>query len=288
MRNYEYMSRFHRGFSTQSERMPRIAQTFFALVLLIGVVASQYFYDQNKLRVPTFSLPQPPQQFIKIFDLGLHSAAAAFFWVDGTMTELPFLRYGFEKYSKDLQLVNNLDPRFSFPYYWTVLLLPNTTYKNALSAAIEIGERGVREADTDWRVSFYLATLYHLYKNDKTNAAKNFDLAARDPGAPFHIKRFSENYGIAPNVREQTKLVWQTISENTDDEFTRKRALAYVLRLNTFTFLEQAAKVYKQQYGKLPEKIDDLVSGGILRAIPLDPFGFEFYIYPDGTVGIKK
>lgn len=265
-----------------------ISKRVFAIALLAGVIATQYFYDQNRLKNPPLPLPQISLQFIKTLDLGLHSAVAGFLWVNETIFELPTLRNGFERYAKDLELINNLDPKFSFPYYWTVLVLPNTKYPGAINAAIEIGERGVREADEDWRVSFFLATLYHLYKNDKANAARNFDLAARDLKAPFHIKRFSENYGIAPTVRAQTKLVWLAIAESTDDELTKLRALAYIERLDTFDFLEKAALVYKQKYGKFPEKVGNLVSAGILKEIPLDPFGFLFYIYPDGTVGIVK
>ncbi len=259
----------------------------FAILLLAGAITSQYVYDENRLKNPPVALPPLSLGFVKAFDLGLNSATAGFYWVNQVIFELPTLKFGFDQYSKDLGLINGLDSRFSFPYYWTVLILPSTTYPDSINAAIEIGERGVREADPDWRVSFFLATLFHLYKNDHVSAAKYFDTAARDPKAPYYIKRFSENYGIAPNVRQQTEQVWEAISQSSDDPETKARAGAYLTRLQMFDFLEQEAQVYKQKYGKLPGDVSDLVTGGILKALPQDPFGFQFKMY-GGTVGIVK
>ncbi|MDP2598899.1 MAG: hypothetical protein Q8P49_03660 [Candidatus Liptonbacteria bacterium] len=258
------------------------------LAILAGIIISQIAYDARKPTDQEAELPKLSLSLTKIFDLGLHSAAAGYYWVNQVIFELPTLRFGFDKFSEDLAFINSLDPRFSFPYYWTVLILPNTKYPDAVNASIVIGERGIREADPDWRVSFFLATLYYLNKNDRAAAAKYFDLAARTPGAPFYIKRFSENFGIAPNVREQTRQVWEAIAQSSDDPDLKMRAEAYVVRLNMFDFLEQAAGVYKQKYMKFPAKIDDLVSGGVLKSLPQDPFGFQFYIYENGTVGIVK
>lgn len=266
----------------------RPLKKILALVFLVGILFSQYAYDAHRLKNPPAQPETPSLDSVKTFDLGLHSAVAGYLWVTQTISELPFLKYGYEQFAKDFSLVNALDPRFSFPYYFTVLVLPNTRYPGRVDASIAIGERGVREADPNWRVDFYLATLYHLEKNDRLNAAKYFDLAATAPDAPFYIKRFSINYGIAPNVREQTRRVWQAIAENTKDDEIKARAENYVKRLDEFDFLELSARVYKKKYGKLPEKIGDLIKGGILNAIPPDPFGFEFFIYPDGTVGIVK
>lgn len=268
--------------------MIRTAKRISALLLLLGVILSQRAYDANRPSGQEAELPELSLPLVRVFDIGLHSAAAGFYWVNQVIFELPALEYGFDKFSQDLAFVNNLDPRFSFPYYWAVLVLPDTSYPDAVNAAIKIGERGVREADTDWRVSFYLATLFHLYRNDRAEAAIYFDAAARNPNAPFYIRRFSENYGIAPNAREQTKQVWLAIAKSSDDPDLKARAQEYVARLTIFDYLEQEVRTYKAKYGKLPKNIDDLVTSGVVSSLPRDPFGFSFYLYSDGTVGIVK
>ena len=265
-------------------------EKIFVIFALMGVVAFQFVYDVSKPTGQEVELPTLSPSFVKALDLGLHAAAAHYYWVNRVIFELPTLKYGFDKFNEDLEFINDLDPRFSFPYYWSVLILPGLAhvYPGAVDAAIVIGERGAREADPDWRVSFYLATIYYIEKQDYAAAAKHFDLAARAPNTPFYIKRFSENFGIAQSVREQTKLVWEAIVQSSDDHDLKERAQAYVARLNMFDFLEEKSMEYKQRHGKFPEEIDDLVSGGILRALPQDPFGFEFFAYQDGTVGIVK
>lgn len=269
---------------------PLDLKRFLIALALLGVVVTQYAYDSYKPNGAEAELPRPSLQFVQATDLGLHSAAAGYYWIEQAIIELPFLTYGFDKYNEDLQLINNLDPRFSFPYYWTVLLLPDLTkiYPDAIDSAILIGERGVHQADPDWRVSFYLAVDYYLYKHDFVNAAKNFDLAAQTPNAPYYIKRFSENYNIATNERARTREVWKAISQTSDDPELKARAQAYLTRLDIFDLLEQAARIYKQKYGRFPKDINGLVSGGILKAIPPDPFGFQFTLDNKGEAGIVK
>jgi hypothetical protein len=269
-------------------RTSLVPKTLLIFLLLAGVATLQHAYDTEGTQAKQAAFGLPPITFVKTFDLGLHSAAAGFFWVNDVIFELPYLRLGLDQFKKDLGIVNSLDPRFSFPYYFTVLVLPNTDHPDRVSATLEIGERGVREADPDWRVPFFLAIAYHLNTEDYLNAARNFDLAARSPDIPFYAKRFSENYGIATKMRAKTLAAWKIIEESTTDKTTKERAAAYIERLTIFDLLEEAARTYKQKFGGFPASPKDLVTGGILKAVPPDPLGFEFTLGGDGSAGIVK
>jgi hypothetical protein len=255
-------------------------------ILFFCVVMAQYFYDTQKVSGPALSFPISPA-FLKSFDLGLHSALASFLWID-TRTELPFFQQGPQKFFADLDTINKLDPKFSTPYAFTVLVLPNTKYPDRINASVEIGRRGVEEADKDWRVPLYLATIYHLYLKDETNTAKYFDIAARTPGIPEIVQRFAINYGVLPSLREKTKAVWIAIYNTSEDKFTKERARAYVVHYEILDFLDSAVKSYKERYGKYPAEIKDLLDKKIITSIPPDPFGLEFAMYDDGVVGIKQ
>ena len=265
-----------------------IPKTLFALALLAGVVASQYAYDADRLRAPVVLFELPSPDTVRLFDLGLHAAAASFFWVNDVIFELPYLRLGLDRFKYDLGIINTLDPRLGFPYYFTILILPNTDIPGATHAALEIGERGVQDADPDWRIPFFLAIAYHLHTEDRVSAARNYDLAARSPNIPFYAERFSENYGIATNVRAETIAAWKIIAGSTNDKTTKERAKAYIERLTIFDLLEEGARAYKQRFGKFPASPRDLVTGGILKEVPPDPFGFEFTVGGDGSAGIVK
>jgi hypothetical protein len=259
---------------------------FFLITLFAGIFVSQYLYDfqKEKHRIPKTSISP---SLARAFDVGLHTALASFLWID-VRTELPFLQDGFQKFSDDLALINNLDPKFSTPYSFSILVLPVTKYEHKIKAAVEIGERGVRNADPDWHIPFYLATVYHLYLKDATNAAKYFDLASRTQGIPDIIRRFAINYGVFPSLREQTKQVWIALYESSENDETKERAKTYVIHFEILDYLDNAVKSYKNIYGFYPENINDLVNKKIIPVMPKDPFGLEFQMYDDGIVGFKK
>jgi len=258
-------------------------------ILFLIIVILQVFYDAEKLEGPKYNFPLS-LYLVQGLDLGLHSAAAAFFWID-TRTEIPFLKDGYDKFSRDLKLINDLDPKFSTPYIYTSIVLPNSKYENAIAEAIKIGERGVKESEPNWQVPFYLAVNYHLYLKDTENAVKNFDKASLIPGIPEIVRRFAINYGIFPNRREQTKKIWEVVYQTSEDESVRTRAKAYVIHYDIVDVLQKAVDAYKGKLGYYPETIDDLVKSNYVKAIPEDPFGFEFDLYKDGDsilVGIKQ
>lgn len=257
------------------------------LVLFAGVATLQYAADLWRTQGPQPKPSTPSLALVRSVDLGLHATAAAFLWIN-TIIELPFLQDGYPKFAADLALINNLDPKFSFPYAFTVLVLPNTKYPDRINETLRIGELGVAQAEPDWRIPFYLATTYHLELKDKVNAARYFDIAAQTPDAPYYIRRFSINYGIAQSDRERTRQVWQFIHDHANEETTKERAKAYLARLDMFDYLDAAVKVYKQKYSAYPKTLDELVTKRIVPELPTDPFGFEFVIDSSGLVGINK
>src|SRR3989338_3998290 len=127
-----------------------------------------------------------------------------------------------------------------------------------------MGERGLEEADSDWRIPYYLATTYHIFKHDRINAVKYFDIAARTTDAPDSVKRIAINYGTAPDVRQQTKEIWLSIFETSGDEVVRERAKLYILHYEYIEILERATGIYKQKFGSYPDNLDKLVEKRIL------------------------
>ena len=194
--------------------------------LILGVTVSQYFFDFAR---PKYSEVPPmllPAQTIKLADLGLHSAASGLMWIQTIQNIFaPGTKY-YLMLSEYLKMVNDLDSRFSYPYAFGVLVLPDLKF---IDEAIEIGERGLREADSDWRIPYYLATTYHIYKHDRTNAIKYFDIAIRTANVPDSVKRIALNYGAVSDIRQQTKQIWISIYETSEDEIVRKRAESYIL-----------------------------------------------------------
>ncbi|MCI0542762.1 hypothetical protein L0Y69_03375 [bacterium] len=196
------------------------------IVLLILTLSSQYFYSGARVKRPPVPLISLPAPVMRAVDLGLHSAAASLMWVKITQDVYTWLGPGkkHQTLAADIRLVNELDPKWGYPYAFAAIMLPEF---GEMKEAVEIGERGIVEAEPDWRIPYYLATSYHSLK-DRANAAKYFDLSAVTPGAPESIAKVAATYGTGKNARTETKQIWQAIAESSQDPILRERARAYV------------------------------------------------------------
>ena len=264
--------------------MKSVRNIIIIVVLFTGIIFSQRFYDSAKAKEGKPSPYVPAANVVKAMDLGLDSAAASFYWLSAIQYLGDWQVDGYQKLDDYIVLSNELDPKFSHPYAFASLLLPTV---GQADKAIEIGKNGIEKADPDWEIPYYTAMTYHMEKGDSANAAKYFDIAANTSGAPDNIKWVAANYGSRPDLRDQTKMIWQGIVENTNDQELRKHAEVYLYHFELMDFLEQAATKYKNTYNSYPDPIEKLVESQILRELPSDPFGYKFYIDANGRCRIK-
>ena len=267
---------------------PSFVKGIVLILLLVAVVLFQFGYDATK---PTAALSVSAgfaPDFIRAVDLGFHGGVGSFLWA-ATMPEILDAVLGRSmEYIPDEKYVNAVDPKLSYPYAFTVIVLPAAEhYAARVTDALAIGEQGILNADPDWRIPYYMATDYFLELKDDKNALWYYNLAAHTPNIPDYALRFSLNFGIKANDRQKTEDLWATIRDSSNDEATKERAQAYIGRLEIFDYLDAASKVYQEKYDKIPTSTDALVAGGIIPAIPEDPFGFKFVINKDGTSGIN-
>ena len=179
--------------------MPTIiksAGNYSAIVVLIAaIIFFQYLYDIQKNERLIVPLTIIPAQAIKILDLGMHSATASLMWIYT-------IQHATENADKLTDLIDNvtaIDSKFSYPYAFAALVLPDIAHSP--DKAVEIAMRGIENADPDWRIPYYLATTYHIFFQDREKAAFYFDLAARTPGANSKIQTIALSYGTAPTFR---------------------------------------------------------------------------------------
>jgi hypothetical protein len=267
----------------------KISRVGIGLGLCAGIIASQYFFDAFKSRQLKAPLLLIPASVVKAADLGLHSATAAFFWVGVIQRFAALAGDNLGGLAAHTKIINDIDPKFSYPYAFAELVLPAGDRKNPrlVDEAIEIGKRGLAVADPDWQIPYYLAVDYHLYRNDRANAALYMNIASRVPGAPPNVKYVAATYGNRQDLRAQTRAIWESIYENSKDEIVAKQAQAYLAHIDTLDFLEKAAGQFRQHLGRYPKTLDELVAQKILKAIPEDPFGLPYDTKGDGKVFSK-
>lgn len=261
--------------------------TLGVVLFLAAIIGTQMFYD--RVRVQAAAPPEALSALaIRIGNLGLNSATASFLWLQN-VSEIPSFANGQARFFGNLRLINELDPKFSFPYAYTVIALPLARqYGARIDKAIEIGRLGVTQADPDWRIPFYTASLYQLDKGNFEEAVKFYDITGKTPGTPAGIQKFSANFGTSLALRAQTRMVWGAIARAAGDDKTRARAKSYIDRLNLFDAIEAAAAAYRGRFGFYPSGIGELATAGYFRETPKDPLGLPLYLNSRGEVTLNK
>lgn len=264
--------------------MKRFFSYITFLVLFASVTGVQYFSDLDRKKIPyTEPLVFQPE-IVRAADMGLHNAASDLMW----LTAIQYLGGGetnsYEKLDDYLLLSTELDPKFAYPYAFGALLLPAF---GQVDKGIEIALKGIDNNIPDYRIPYYLASTYWLEKDDPINAAKYFDIAAHTPGAPDGIKKVAANFGSRGDKRAKTIAIWEGIYTTTKDEVVKERAQNYLIHLELLTLLDEASLQYYKINKKYPTTPQDLVDARILRAVPPDPFGFEYTFDTEGKAQTK-
>lgn len=203
---------------------------FFFVILLAfsGATMSQREYLRAKTILPETVSTLPSSPVLKAMDLGLHSATASFVWLkinQGAYTWLDGTEK-YERFSKEIQTLTDLDTRWGYPYAFGILLLPGLG-KNDL--AIDLGEKGLKNVPDDWRIPYYLALVYHTNLKDRASAAKHFAIAANVKDAPESVKKVATTYGTQKNRLDEMEKIWETLYETADNELLREQAEKYLL-----------------------------------------------------------
>jgi len=260
-------------------------KTFIFIILLSVAITAQFYFDSAKAKQNKPSPLVLNSKIVETFDLGLHNAASDLYWLSAIQYFGDWQTDKYQKLDNFIETATNLDPLFSYPYAFATLSLPSV---DMTDKAIEIAQKGIKEATPDWRIPFYLAAIYYTEKNDIPNAAKYFDLAANTKGAPDSLRNISASFSVRPDLRENIKNIWITMYENSNDETVKDRAKSYIYHYEILDLLEKAATIYKQKNGVFPTTSEELVQKNILKAIPTDPFGFQYEFDADGRAQIKQ
>lgn len=180
-----------------------------------------------------------------------------------------------------------LDPLFFQTGYYTQGLL--AWRPNMHRRAIEMLLYHAEQRYWDWEPMFYVGFNYFYYLKDNESAAKYLKLSAERPGAPPIAASLAARIAQKAGQTITAIGLLKTMYENAEEGPIKKR---YEKRLQAHLALfeiEKALNAYKQKFGRLPEKLDEVVTEGILRKLPENPFGSPYLYDPQtGKVLIEE
>ena len=182
---------------------------------------------------------------------------------------------------KTMDTAVKLDPYNMDSYYFTQAILVWDLKK--VKEANELLEYGARYRDWDFYLPFFLGFNYAYFLKDYEKAAKYYKRAGELSGAELYqglAGRYMQESG-------QTDLAigyLATMEKGAKNDAIRK---SFRVRLQAFREVrrvELATFQFSRIHGRLPVTIAELVVAGLLRSVPVDPYGGEFYLDKEGKV----
>jgi len=196
------------------------------------------------------------------------------------------------------QLVTDLDPDFAYVYQFGGVVVPfnygretwvNTAESTALLekalARYPVSTPGTWSPATYLFLRILVAYNWSVFQKEYARAAHLLEETARLPGAPPYLpflttRLYTQAGSFDAADAFATQFATAAADPDTRAAFERRKdeiALERILRT-----LDEAVAAYRERRGRLPAQLRELVSDGLLPALPEDPLGGHIYLGEDG------
>lgn len=266
--------------------MKQLACLGILIGLLVGLLvafAPLYSNKLEPLRFPTY----PPTAALEIMSLGNRELASALIFYNAQF-------YFGEKYAwrreapeyqrlfVALDKATDLDSRNMDCYYFAQGLFSDIT--PAVPVLNRLLEKGMRSRPTDWYLPFFLGANYYFQLKDPVKAAEYLQKAAAvSPNSEFFAS-LSARMLYQGNQTEAAIAYLEAFIKGTNNPAVREKLQLRLRALQAIFVLEHGVADFAKAKGRLPHDLDEVVSSGLIDAIPADPYGGTFYLEESGKV----
>jgi tetratricopeptide (TPR) repeat protein len=182
---------------------------------------------------------------------------------------------------KTLEKAIQLDPYNMDPYYFL-----QATYTWELNRAADVNKLliyGMKYRDWDYWLPFYAGFNAAYFLGDADTAGQYLQRAAELSGNKTYASLASRAYYLAGKPDLAIAFL-EDMVDNAKDELSRSIYKKRLLAMRTISQIEKARNRYLQENKMLPASVADLVQIGLLPAVPVDPYGGDFYLDKNGKV----
>ena len=261
-----------------------------ALFLLTLVLCAFFFYRVDQLRDTQALPPQlmllPSKEMTRVVSFGHEILTAQLIFYNsmffvGSLDDPPTQNMVRELYHT-LDTATYLDPYNIDAYYFAQGVLSwNPAQIEPLNTLLR---RGMAHRTWDWHLPFFYGfNQFYFLKRPREAATylkKAYELNPANAYLPTLIARL---YYQADATEVATEFLEEMV-RNTTNENLRKWLTLRLKAFRMVEFLEDGIAQYQERYGNQPPSLEALVEGGILKAIPPDPYGGKFYLDESGRV----
>lgn len=173
-----------------------------------------------------------------------------------------------------IDVVTTLNPKVDHPYRFAAVWINDDA--SAVRKANALIERGIENHPDDWRGYFYLAFNHFYYLGDQPAAARALAPAISLPGRPAYLSRLaarleSQRGGLDAAAAFLSEMAAQAADPAEREQY--ETALREIETERRARFLDAARAEFVRRHKRDITSVDELVAKGIVRRLPIDPFG---------------
>jgi len=225
----------------------------------------------------------PPPAFLKTVSFGYRRALADVLWFRA-------ISYFGKHYRSDrvytwlahmCDVVTDLDPRAEHVYRFGGVILPWEA--DRIDDGIALLEKGTRNIPDSWRLHYMLGFSYYFFKNDLAAAGHALETGMRLPGAPEFVSRLTATIMAADRGPDAAAAFLAEVERTAPSEEMRgaiRQRIQELGLVHSIDQIENGLRTFRERTGHLPAALEELVTTGILSAIPPDPFGGHYVFDP--------
>lgn len=225
----------------------------------------------------------PKGEYLKVAVLGYRQLVADLIWMRAVQ-HIGAKRdtaqgYGWTYHAVDV--LTDLDPTFLPPYQATGVFLG--VLAGHQREALALLGKGIRNNPSAWRLPFLAGYVSYYELCDPVAGGEYLRAAAQVPGAPAYLPRLAARMTVEGGDPTAAVEFLDRFSRSVSDERVRG---ALVLRMQEVVqekdlrILEKQVAQYRTQYGKFPDKLEELFLSGTVAHLPVDPLGGQYQIDP--------
>ena len=190
-----------------------------------------------------------------------------------------------------LNITTQLDPHLIPAYQFGATFLVAKPPQGAgdPEKAAELVRYGIQNNPGDWHLYYDLAFIYYDEKQYR-NAAQAFLDGSQMPDAHPFLKIMAAQMAQHGGDLNTARMMWSATLQTSHDALIRANAAAHLRAIQVdeeVTALEQLVEKYRDKTGDYPARFSDMVSAGLIRGIPLDPFGHPYSLESGGRVVVS-
>ncbi len=183
-----------------------------------------------------------------------------------------------------LSMVAQLDPTFEYAYYYGAHLL---AWDGQYTLSISLLDKGLRNNPESSMMASSLSFLHYYFMKDWELGAYYAEMSYRLSGKLAAMPKAVAKLYAAGHDYDMAITFLADILESTEDEDAHEQISSQIMFLaveRDIELLEKAVEKYKKRNGRPPGSVQELVSGGIINAIPPEPFGGRYVIKENGSI----